>query len=177
MKKLILVVCKGNIHRSVIAALCIEKALKDLNLESEYEIVSRGLLGSAGTNPPRFSNLRFYLTEWSLTSPILEEIGIEIPSSQVATPVTEDIVSNASLILAMDQNVMYGLINQFPCFGFKMRLFQELAGNTDDITDCDGKTETQVYRDVILAINSIAQNHNTHLLNLVKIFSNYVSNK
>lgn len=176
MKKLILVICKGNIHRSVIAALCIEKVLKGLGLESEYEVMSRGLQGSAGTDLPHFSNLRFYPTEWSLTAPILEEIGIEIPPNQVAIPITEGIANDASLILAMDQEVLcslpHSLINQFPHFGFKMRLFKELSGSTDNIVDCAGKTEIQVYRDTILAINSIVQNNITHLLKLVKIFHN-----
>ncbi len=52
MKKLIMTVCKGNIHRSVIAALCVKKTIKELGLESEYEIMSRGLQGSAGTDLP-----------------------------------------------------------------------------------------------------------------------------
>jgi protein-tyrosine-phosphatase len=181
MKKLILVVCKGNIHRSVIAALCIEKMLKRLGRESEYETMSRGLQGSDGTEPPRFSNLRAYATEWLLTAPILEEIGIEIPLSQVATFVTEGVANDASLILAMDQGVLcglpHGLINQFPHFGFKMRLFQELSGSTNDIVDCAGKTEIQTYRDTILAINSIVQNNIVHLLRLVTIFSSYIQKR
>ncbi len=175
MKKLILTVCEGNIHRSVIVALCIEKALKGLCLESKYEITSRGLQGSAGTSMPRFPNLKSYPTEWLLTAPVLEEIGIEIPLSQIATPVTKDIVGNASLILAMDRMVLCGLphslVNQFPNFGFKMRLFRELAGNIDDITDCAGKTDPKIYRDVILTINSVVQNHVANILKLVEIFS------
>ncbi len=177
MKKLILTVCKGNIHRSVIAALCIEKVLKTLYLESEYDVMSRGLQGSAGTDIPRFSNLKFYPTEWSLTEPVLEEIGIEIPLSQIATPVTKGIVSNASLILAMDQMVLLSLINQFPNFGFKMRLFQELAGSVDDIIDCAGKTDPEVHRNVILTINSIAQNHIANILKLAEIFSTHKGKK
>lgn len=175
MKKLILTVCKGNIHRSVIAALCIENALKKLGLGSEYEIISRGLQGSAGTDMPRFPNIMSYPNEWSLTKPTLEEIGIEIPLSQKATPITEDIISRASLILAMDQSVLYtspnSLIKQFPNFGFKMRLFQELTGKADDITDCEGRKDVETFRNIALAINSVAQNHIAYLIELAKIFS------
>lgn len=175
MRKMILTVCKGNIHRSVIAALCIEKALKRLCIESEYEIISRGLQGSAGTDMPRFPNLISYPNEWSLTKPILEEIGIEIPAGQIATPITKEIISKSSLILAMDRAVLrvlpYSLINQFPNFGFKMRLFQELAGDTDDIADCAGETDIRIYRNVILSIDSIAQDRIMHILKLSEIFS------
>lgn len=181
MKKLILTVCNGNIHRSVIAALCIKKVLKMICLESEYEITSRGLQGSAGTDMPRFLNLKSYSTEWRLTMPILEEIGIEISSSQIATPITKDVVSNSSLILAMDRAVLCGLphslISQFPNFGFKMRLFREFAGSTDDITDCAGKTDPEIYRNVILTINSIAQNHIVNILKLSGIFSTHKGKK
>lgn len=179
MRKLILTVCKGNIHRSVIAALCIEKVIKGLNLESEYEIVSRGLQGSAGTNLPLFLNIKSYPTESLLMTPSLAEIEIEIPPNQIATPVTEEIVSKASLILAMDQAVLcslpYSLVNQFPNHGFKMRLFQELAGITDDVTDCAGETNAEIYRKVNLTISSISQNHITTILKLVDIFSAYTN--
>ena len=179
MEKLILTVCKGNIHRSVIAALCLENALKRLCLESKYEVMSRGLQGSAGTDTPRFSNLKSYPTEWRLTAPILEEIGINIPSSQIATPITKDVVSNASLILAMDRAVLcslpHSLINQFPNLGFKMRLFLELAGSIDGIADCAGEADPEIHRNVILTINSIACDRITNILKLAEIFSTHTN--
>lgn len=175
--KTILTVCKGNIHRSVIAALCIEKQLQKLGLASEYNVISRGLQGSAGTDPPEHPNLMCYSNEWSLTAPVLEEIGIEIPDNQTATPVTEEVVRNASFILVMEHRVLHGspisLIKQFPAFGFKMMLFLGLAGSTDDIPDCYGSKAAELFREVALTINSTVQNHIVILLQLTNFFSTH----
>mgnify|MGYP001616292081 CR=1 FL=1 len=181
MKKLILAVCKGNIHRSVIAELCLRKVLQSSNFCDQYEVMSCGLQGSYGTDPPLFSNLVHYPLEWSLTKPILEDLEIEISSSRVATPVTREIADRSSIILAMNKKVLcglsYSLVKQFPHLGFKMRLFKEIAGETDDIPDCAGKTEIEVYRNVILGINQIAQNHIGNLLKLLEIFSTYTNER
>jgi len=161
MSHLILTVCKGNIHRSVIAEACINKYLKELGLESGFKVVSRGLKGSCGTAMSEFLNMRCYPLEWGHTEPILRELGIEIPETKIATPINENIVEEASLILAMDSEVLCGftncLVNQFPKFGFKMRLFSEMTGDVRDVLDCAGKTDTEMYRQVNLAIHSTAR--------------------
>lgn len=159
--KLILVVCKGNIHRSVIAEVCILKNLQELGLENKFRVVSRGLQGSCQTAMPKFPNMRNYPLEWGNTEPILRDLEIEIPETQIATPIDKSIAREASLILAMDQQVLCGfdncLVKQFPELGFKMRLFSEMAGDVCDMPDCAGKTDTEMYRQVNLAIHLIAK--------------------
>lgn len=177
MKKLILTVCNGNIHRSVIAALCIEKALTERNLGEKYEVLSRGVQGTCGTTPTSFPNLMRYEREWSLTRPLLEEIGIEIPEDQTATPVDADVAEKASIILAMEKRVLLdlpnSLANQFPDCALRMRLFSEIAGEVKEIPDCFGQTDPKLYRDAILTIHSTVQTHIETLLRLADMFSAY----
>lgn len=42
-RKLILVVCSGNMQRSVIAEQCINKVLKKRGLDDRYFVISRGI--------------------------------------------------------------------------------------------------------------------------------------
>src|SRR3989338_7334523 len=74
--KLILVVCNGNVHRSVVAQLCITRELQRRSIDG-IACVSRGLQGTAGTALPQGRNLRDYPREWSLTKPVLDRLGIE----------------------------------------------------------------------------------------------------
>ncbi|OHA24279.1 MAG: hypothetical protein A3G52_02070 [Candidatus Taylorbacteria bacterium RIFCSPLOWO2_12_FULL_43_20] len=162
MSHLILTVCKGNIHRSVLAEACISKYLQELGLEGSFKVASRGLQGTCGTAMPKFPNMRCYSLEYGYTEPILQELEIEIPETKIATPIDEGIVQKASLILAMNSEVLCGfancLVNQFPKFGFKMRLFSEMAGDIRDVPDCAGKTDTEMYRQVNLTIHATAKN-------------------
>lgn len=175
MKKLILIVCNGNIHRSVIAEQCINRALRQNGLELRYTAVSRGLQGTGGTESPGNKNLRDYPLEWSLTKPILDELGITLPSDKVATPITVRIVEEAILILAMDRSVLLtrsnSLVQQFPLSGFKMRLFCELDGRTNDVPDCFGWHEVDRYRRVISEIHTIASGRIQLLLALAEILT------
>ena len=103
MVRLILVVCHGNIHRSVVAEIYIRKNLRELGLEEKFRVASRGLQGSCQTAMPKFPNLRQYSLEWGNAEPSLRDLEIEIPETQIATPIDESVASEASLILAMDQ--------------------------------------------------------------------------
>src|SRR3989344_5878715 len=78
MSHLILTVCKGNIHRSVLAEACISKYLQELGLEGSFKVASRGLQGTCGTAMPKFPNMRCYSLEYGYTEPILQELEIEM---------------------------------------------------------------------------------------------------
>lgn len=162
MKKLILVVCKGNIHRSVIAEICIRKNLEELGLTDRFIVESRGLQGSCRTAMPLHPNIRQYTLEWNLSLPFLNELEIEILENKVATPIDRNIAEKASLILSIDQKVLSGklnsLLNQFPDLGFKMKLFQEMAEmNSGNVSDCAEKTDAEVYQHVIMTIHVTAR--------------------
>ncbi len=157
--KVVLVVCNGNIHRSVIAEICINQELKKSGLENNIRCVSRGLQGTAGTPLPTGKNLRDYPKEWSLTKPVLDRLGIEIPESQQSTPVDAIIVRDATLILAMDEGVLRNhsnsMLSQFPEHHHKMRSFGELIGNAEDVPDCFGSENPDLHELVNNSIHRI----------------------
>lgn len=155
--KIILVVCSGNIHRSVIAEYCINQALKKNGLDKEFIAVSRGIQTAS---PPVGKNLKDYRDEWLASSPILQEIGIGISDAR-STPVDLSIVEKASLILAMDRSVLVdkpnSLTKQFPAQGYKTWLFRELEGKTGDVPDCFGSNDSNLHRRVIELIENISR--------------------
>lgn len=171
MSKLILTVCKGNIHRSVIAAACIQEMIVRRGLAARYEVMSRGLQGTMKTKPSEHRNLRDYPMEWPLTKPVLEELGIEIATDQQSTPITQDVAERASLILAMDSLVLSelpnSLIKQFPTLGKKLRLFTQIAGRSDDVPDTGGVSDPVAHRFAVCVIHSTVLNHFDDLLTLI----------
>ncbi len=170
MKKLLLTVCNGNIHRSVIAAACIDRKIRDKGLTNRYEVLSRGLQGTQGTEPSRHKNLRDYPMEWPLTEPFLRELDIEIADDQATTPITRTIAERASIILAMDRPVLSqkqnSLLNQFPDLSTKMLLFSELAGKIEDVPDVGGVADVTIHRASVEMIHSIIEKHFEDLLHL-----------
>lgn len=172
MKKLILTVCWGNIQRSVFAQLCLTRELAKRGLEKEFFVLSCGIQGSCGTTPTMHHNLMGYEKDWVQSKPWLEKIGIEIPETQISTPISRDIVDKATIILAMERKIMQdkdaGLLVQFPDVALKMMLFTELVGRTDDIPDCDGKEDNSLYERVILGIDMISRQGIDRLIELTR---------
>lgn len=113
IEKIILLICNGNIHRSPIAEYCLKRSLRDNGLEGILTIVSRSIQGAFGAIPPRGKNLKDYHLEWSLSNPVLKELGIDI-FSHCSTPVNESIIGEALFILCMDKSTLYDLSKRFP---------------------------------------------------------------
>jgi protein-tyrosine-phosphatase len=168
MRRLILTVCNGNIHRSVIAASIIAAALADKCLEDRYAVLSRGIAGTCNTPAPAGKHIRDYPTEWGHTKTALQEIGVDIPDNQRATPITRSDVERASVILAMDKLVLSekdnSLHRQFPDGVAKMRLFTELAGKNEDVPDLFRSRDAELYKRVIHTLyDTVSQNFDTLL--------------
>lgn len=172
ISKVVLVVCSGNIHRSVIAEHCLRKALEQY--EGQFVVVSRGIQGTCGTRPPKGRNLRDYPKEWSCTKTVLDELGLVIPVEQQAMPVDLATVQSAAVILAMDRGVLLdrpnSLVRQFPQCGHKMRLFMELSGRPEDVPDCGSSGDPVLHRQVVTLIYTIAHAYVDVLLAWVDIF-------
>jgi len=151
MKKLVVFVCNGNIHRSAVAEAYLKQVIKERELDNQLEVISRGLQGSAGTSPPRHSGPTEYPLEWSIQKPILKELGIDI-SEHVSRPIDHKIIEEASLIFAMDSKVLSGLPNsllkQFPDHDRKIMLFGGLGGKGVDVPDCGGSDDSKLHRRV-----------------------------
>lgn len=171
--KIILVVCNGNIHRSVIAEHCLNRSLKERSLNKEFVVVSRGIQGTCGTDIPKGKNIYDYSMEWSCTKPALDEIGIEIPKEQKATPIGLPIVESASVILVMDKGALSerpnSLMRQFPQYSYKMRLFRELEGKYEDVPDRFGSNDKNLHREVVMLVDEISNECINILLGWVKI--------
>ena len=173
-KKTILVICNGNIHRSAIAERCLARAIQQRGLGEEFLVLSRGLQGTGGTALPRHFNLRDYPLEWKLSEPVLDKLGIDL-SGHVAKPVSEYNVAESSIILAMDRKTLIyqpnSLVVQFPAYGFKMRLFRELEGKTEDVPDCAESDNPDLHEHVIGLINRVSQNYVEVLIEYACLFT------
>lgn len=172
-QKVILIVCDGNIHRSVIAECCLNRALEVKGLNDKFVVVSRGLQGTLGTIAPKGKNLCDYPLEWSFSAPVLSKLNIDI-SVHCTTPVDISIIKKASLVLAMDRSTLIdklnSLINQFPQHAYKMRLFRELEGKPEDVPDCAGSSDPALHRRVIELVSLISEKYIDILLAYVQLF-------
>ena len=178
--KTVLVVCYGNIHRSVIAQICLNRELKKLNLDKEIVCVSRGLQGTCGTSLPTGKNLRDYPREWRAAAPILKKLNINIPKNQQATPLDATIIREATVVLAMDRGVLIdhptaegkatSLIKQLSECGYKTRLFRELEGKAEDVPDCGEQSDRKLHERTINLIDRIARQRIHTLISLTKLF-------
>jgi protein-tyrosine-phosphatase len=104
MKKIVIFVCNGNIHRSVIAAQCFIGVLKNNKLGSRFIVDSYGLQGTQGTALPKHRRLSDYPKEWEAANPILQELNIDI-SNHRFQKITANIMKKAGVVIAMDNKV------------------------------------------------------------------------
>ena len=157
IKKLIVVVCNGNIQRSVVAELCLNKQLKISGYSDSVVCVSRGLQGSMGTNMPKGLNLYDYPMEMANSEIALNKLGINISKEQKSTPIDQDIIKQAGVVIAMDNLVLKelpnSLHNQFPDSKYKMVLFSELVDQTSNIDDLAGIDDSSKHSKLIFDID------------------------
>ncbi len=137
-KPLILTVCYGNIHRSVVAEQSLRQALQVNGLSEEVIVTSRGLQGFHGESPPKGRNIGDYPEQWSNVQSVAMELELDL-CNHVARPLDNNIVSQASLILAMDVEVMSerasSVTKVFPEHSYKVKLFGALTGESTSIAD------------------------------------------
>ncbi len=136
MKKLIVFVCKGNIHRSALAEQCLKQLLKEKGLNDEFEVMSRGI------SEPGRKNMTECPRHWKTTGLILKGLGIDIFafSNREAKVITEEIINRSHVIFAMDKEVLEdhetSLIKRFPKHAEKIKFFTSMIGDQDDVPDC-----------------------------------------
>ena len=142
-KKMILVVGWGNILRSTVAEALINKKLSNQRLDDRFYCLSRGVQGTNGVLATKHPNLKGFTDIYDTVKSKLRELGIEEVAEHISTPVDSDIMQQASIILAMGQDVLTGtkkhpeagLMNQFPEASNKIRLFTELIDEEAGIGD------------------------------------------
>lgn len=163
MKKRIIFVCNGNIHRSVIAAESLKQALMSAGYGGDFLVDSYGLQGTGGTDSPKHKNLSDYPEEWSAAQPSLERFGIDI-SQHISKRISVDVVKNADVVVAMDEYVYSkannSLSNQFPEHVYKIHRFSELSGNGEGVKDLAGNGSIEAHKKIITHIhNTLAKKY------------------
>jgi protein-tyrosine-phosphatase len=159
MAKLILTVCKGNIERSVLAALCIERELAKLPDSETFAVESRGIHGMAGEPLSQYPNLMLYEDVWPLAVPAFAKYGIKWPRDKRSTPMTREAAIEASVIYAMDRKVLEKLHAVFPALTHKIKLFGELTGNAVDVGDPYDMNTPEGHLSVVSFIDSTVRKH------------------
>ena len=169
---LIVSVCNGGIHRSVVAEYSLRQALQEQGLSDGVNVVSRGIAGMPGVPAPRGKNMLDYPKEWSLTAPVLNELRLDV-SDHRARPLDLETVRQASLILTMDRRVLIehpgSVVHAFPSWAYKARLFTELDGSATDVHDCYGADDPAVFRQVTEYIHGIAHRRLEFIVTLARL--------
>lgn len=175
-KKLILVVCWGNILRSPVAEALINKKLSNQKLDDKYYCLSRGIQGTNGVPAPKHPNLKGFADIYDTIKSKLRELGIEEVAEHISTPVDLDIIQQASIIFAMDQDVLTGrkehpeagLMNQFPEANNKIRLFTELIDEQSGIDDPYGAADASNYLSTINQIYQVLDRGFNQLISILE---------
>ncbi|MFA5987941.1 MAG: hypothetical protein WC797_04830 [Candidatus Paceibacterota bacterium] len=166
MKKIILVVCRGNIVRSPFAEAVINKELARRGLDSKMQAISRGIQGTpVDPVPDKFSNISFYPNEFRNAKPILDKLGIDT-TKHVSKPVDKKTAESASVIFAMDEKNYQGLNDLFPDLKDKIHLLSELVGKKEAIEDPENES-VEKSTNVLLGINDTILSGFPRLLELV----------
>ncbi len=167
MKKLIIFVCNGNIHRSVIAAEIFAKILKEREIGELFSVDSYGLQGTKGTDPPKHKHLSEYTEEWKAAKPTLLKLGINI-RKHTFQRISGSVMRKASLIIAMDDKAYSkaknALLKQFPKQAYKIHRFSELTLRHKSIKDPAGSGNKKLHREIIRSINSTLNKNFDHIL-------------
>ena len=152
MKKIIVFICNGNIHRSVIAAECLKKIFKERRIGSKFLIESYGLQGTKGTDVQKHKRLSEYPKEWKAAKPTLQKLGIDI-SRHNFQKISASVMKRASVIIAMDNKVYSGAKNslkkQFPKYIEKIHNFSELTIDHRVIKDPSGSGSEKLHKKII----------------------------
>lgn len=152
MKKLIVFICNGNIHRSVVAAESLKKILKSNEIAEKYLVSSYGLQGTNGTDLPKHKNLCEYPKEWKAAQPTLQNFGIDM-RDHISQKITPIVMEKANVVIAMDDKVYSlannSLIKQFPEYTSKVHRFAELTQNNNGIEDPAGSGSKKLHKEII----------------------------
>ena len=171
MKKLIIFVCNGNIHRSVIAAESLKKMLKERGIGKEFSVDSYGLQGTMGTEIPKHKRLSEYPKEWKAAKPTLRQLDIDI-SQYTFQKVSAGIIKRANVVIAMDgrtySRASNSLMKQFPDQAHKIHCFSELTLHNKSIKDPAGSGNKKVHQQIITNIYSTVNRKVGSILNWVR---------
>ena len=171
MKKFIVFVCNGNIHRSVIAAESLRKILNERRIGQIFFVDSYGLQGTKGTDLSKHKHLSEYPKEWEAAKPTLQKLDIDI-SKHSFQKISAAVMKKASVVIAMDNKVYSraknSLVSQFPNYLGKIHRFSELTQQHRVINDPAGSGSEKLHRKIINDIHSVLNKKYKNILDWVK---------
>lgn len=169
-KKLILIVCRGNIIRSPFAEAVINRKLARRNLDDRYLAISKGTQGtSVDPIPVKFPNITFYKNEFRFSKPTLDKFKIDI-TNRISKPVDRKVADRASLILAVDEMNKKRLITLFPDLKNKIHKLSELIGKNEDFTDPETLNSVEKHFKILSSLNDTILNGFPKLLALANTY-------
>lgn len=131
--KTILFIDQGNILRSVVA----EKYLKKILKTKRIIIVSRGIQGALGYLGPQYDSILKYKNFLPPLMRIFKKYKLSLNSHHAKVVSNNDLIV-ASLIIALDHKTYKTIRKALKKINLplvKLRLFEELNGNKDDLSD------------------------------------------
>lgn len=172
MRKLIVFVCTGNIHRSVIAAESLRKILKEKKVSPKFSIASYGLQGTKGTAVPRQKHLSEYPKEWEAAKPTLRKLNIDIRKHSFQK-ISASVMKKASVVIAMDDKVYSkaknSLMKQFPEQACKIHRFSELTSLHKSVRDPAGSSDERLHGEIIKSIHSTLNERSEDIFGWVEV--------
>lgn len=166
MSHLVIFVCKGNIHRSVVA----EFAARQLLAEHGYHdihVESRGLQWYMD-GPPLHKNLMDYPEAWENSRATLEKYEIDL-SHHVAKVLSSQDMKQADIVIVMDQELLRFTCMKFPEYKNKIRLFSNLIEREEDIRDLGEHATSGDYQSAIVNILTMLQQGIPRLISWLKV--------
>ncbi len=168
MKKHIIFICNGNIHRSVIAAAVLNNILKEQKINTMFVVDSFGIQGTKGTSLPKHKHLSEYPLEWKAASATLEDLSIDI-TGHTSQKISAPIMKKASVVIAMDNKVYSeaenSLLKQFPNQAHKIHKFSELTTGHKVVSDPAGSGDVRIHRKAIKTIHTTLNKRFKDILN------------
>ncbi|HHY54424.1 MAG TPA: low molecular weight protein arginine phosphatase [Chloroflexi bacterium] len=139
--KQILVVCTANVCRSPLVASLLQHQIVRAGLTDKLTVTSAGVHALAGgaVDP--------------MIAAMLDELGIEL-AAKFATPVAEQALREADLVLVMEEAHRQALFYRLPSALPKVFLLSELAGRYDEVTDPHGGSEEE-YRATLELVTTL----------------------
>ena len=123
--KQILVVCTANVCRSPLVAALLQERIARAGLAETVRVESAGVRAVAG-----------YEVD-PVIAAMLDEMGVKLAKKH-ATPVVEDVLREADLVLVMEEAQRQALFYRLPSALPKIFLLSELAGRFDEVADPHG---------------------------------------
>ncbi len=131
----ILVVCRGNVARSPFAEAIIRQELKKRKLDGKFNVISRGVQGTAvDPEPVKHPNITYYGQIYQDSKPTLQKFGVDLSTHKSAT-ISQNVADAAGVILAVDGQTESALRELFPSCSAKIHLLSSLVGRARDMSD------------------------------------------